>query len=119
MADPLALFIGPERLQQIHAHDARIRSVLNQPVYRRHLPHYAVLLVGVDPKAAAKELLDQFPWDSLHMYETTLASTVVFFSLEYDYMDRINSIDQSKISNKAQMIIYRVPGESEWTTRIL
>ena len=119
MADSLGMFIGPELLQQIHAHDARIRSILNQPNYQRPEPLYAVLFVGVDPHSPAKELLAQFPWDSLHMYETSLASTVVFFALERDYMDRINSIDHSKVSPKAQMIIYKMPGESEWTTRLL
>ena len=63
--------------------------------------------------------MDHLPWDSLHMYETSLASTVVFFTLEHDYMDRINSIDNSRISSKAQMIIYKAPGESDWTTRLL
>jgi hypothetical protein len=53
------------------------------------------------------------------MYETSLASTVVFFTLEHDYMDRINSIDFSRVSPKAQMIIYKAPGESDWTTRLL
>ena len=119
MADSLGMFIGPELLQQIHYNDERIRSILNQPRFQRPEPLYAVLFVGVDPQSPAKELLAQFPWDSLHMYETSLASTVVFFALEHDYMDRINSIDQSKVSPKAQMIIYKAPGETEWTTRIL
>jgi hypothetical protein len=55
----------------------------------------------------------------LHVYEAALASTVVFYALERDYMDHINSIDHSKVSPKAQMIIYKAPGESDWTTRIL
>ena len=119
MADSLGMFIGPELLQQIHAHDARIRAVLNQPIYSRHIPHYAVLFVGLDPKTEWREALAGLPFDSLHMYETSLASTVVFFTLEHHYMDCINSIDHSKVSPKAQMIIYKVPGESEWTTRLL
>jgi hypothetical protein len=119
MADSLGMFIGPELLQQIHYHDARIRAVLNQPNYRRPEPIYAVLFVGVDPQSPASEIMDHLPWDSLHMYETSLASTVVFFTLEHDYMDRINSIDNSRISSKAQMIIYKAPGESDWTTRLL
>ena len=119
MADSLGMFIGPELLHQIHYHDERIRSILNQPNYQRPEPIYAVLFVGVDPQSSAKELLDHFPWDSLHMYETSLASTVVFFALNHDYLDRINSIDHSKVSPKAQMIIYKMPGESEWTTRLL
>jgi hypothetical protein len=49
MADSLGMFIGPEQLQQIHAHDARIRAVLSQPAYRRPEPIYAVLYVGLDP----------------------------------------------------------------------
>jgi len=119
MADSLGMFIGPELLLQIHAADARIRAVLNQPHYRRPEPIYAVLFVGADPQSSANELLSHLPWDSLHMYETSLASTVVFFTLECDYMDRINSIDLSKVSPKAQMIVYKAPGEAEWTTRIL
>ena len=119
MADSLGMFIGPELLEQIQYHDARIRAVLSQPNFRRPEPIYAVLFVGVDPQSSAEELLDGFPWDSLHMYETSLASTVVFFTLEHDYMDRINSIDNSRISSKAQMIIYKAPGEPEWTTRLL
>jgi len=119
MAESLGMFIGPELLEQIHYHDARIRAVLNQPNYRRPEPIYAVFFVGVDPQSSANELLDGFPWESLHMYETSLASTVVFFTLGNDYMDRINSIDHSKVSPKAQMIIYKMPGESEWTTRLL
>ena len=103
----------------IHAADARIFAVLNMPAYRRPEPLYAVLFVGVDPQSSASEIMDHLPWDSLHMYETSLASTVVFFTLEHDYMDRINSIDLSKVSPKAQMIIYKAPGEAEWTTRIL
>ena len=119
MADSLGMFIGPELLQQIHAADDRIRAVLSQPAYRRPEPIYAVLFVGLDPKTEWREAMAGLPFESLHMHETSLASTVVFFTLEHDYMDRINSIDLSKVSPKAQMIIYKAPGEAEWTTRIL
>jgi len=119
MADSLGMFIDGELLHLIHAHDARIRAVLNQPNYRSSIPIYAVLFVGVDPHSPTTELTDHFPKDLIHVYEASLASTVVFYALERDYMDRINSIDHSKVSPKAQMIIYKAPGESEWTTRIL
>ena len=119
MADSLGIFIGPELLQQINAHDARIRSILNQPNYQRPEPIYAVLFIGLDPKAPGEEALTGLPWGSLHMLETSLASTVIFFTLEKDYLDRINNIDHTRISPKAQMIIYKMPGESEWTTRLL
>ena len=119
MADSLGMFIDGELLHLIHAHDARIRSILNQPNYQRSEPIYAVLFVGLDPKTEWREAMTGLPFESLHMYETSLASTVVFFTLEHDYLDRINSIDHSKVSPKAQMIIYKMPGESEWTTRLL
>ena len=78
-----------------------------------------MLFVGVDPHSPTTELKDHFPKDLIHVYEASLTSTVVFYALERDYMDGINSIDHSKVSPKAQMIIYKAPGESEWTTRLL
>ena len=119
MADSLDMFIGPELLQQIRYHDERIRSILNQPKFRRHDPIYAVLFVGLDPKTPSTQALAGLPWDSLHMIETSLQSTVVIFSLHNDYVGRINSIDHTRVSPKAQMIIYKMPGEAEWTTRLL
>jgi len=119
MADSLGMFIGPELLQQIHAHDARIRAVLSQSNLRRPRPIYAVLFIGLDPKTPCEEMLSGLPWDELYMLETSLASTVVLFTLHKNYMDRINSIDISKVSPQARMIIYKAPGEAEWTTRIL
>ena len=120
MADSLGMFIcGPELLRAIHDHDARIRALMDGPAFQRFGPIYAVLFIGVTPDTPCNEILDGLPWDALHMHQATLASTVVLFTLERDYMDRINSIDHSKVSPKAQMIIYKRPGETEWTTRIL
>ena len=119
MADSLGMFIPPELLQSIHEHDARIRAVMDGPAFQRFGPIYAVLFIGVAPDTPCNHILEGLPWDALHMHQTSLASTVIMFTLEHDYMERINSIDESGVSPKAQMIIYKRPGEAEWTTRIL
>ena len=119
MADSLGMFIPPELLQSIHEHDARIRAVMDGPAFQRFGPIYAVLYIGVTPDTPCNQILEGLPWDALHMHQATLASTVIMFTLEHDYIERIWSIDHTHISPKAQMIIYKAPGESEWTTRLL